>query len=33
MAWSQWHKFYEASIDALPELLFRLFSDLPNYGD
>jgi hypothetical protein len=33
MARSQWHKFYETSIDAPAELLFRLLSDLPNYGD
>jgi uncharacterized protein YndB with AHSA1/START domain len=32
MARSQWHKFYETSIDAPAELLFRLLSDLPNYG-
>ncbi|MGD0702322.1 MAG: SRPBCC family protein [Trebonia sp.] len=32
MARSQWHKFYETSIDAPPELLFRLLSDLPHYG-
>jgi hypothetical protein len=33
MGRSQWHKFYESSIDAPAELLFRLVSDLPNYGD
>lgn len=33
MARSQWHKFYQQSIDAPAELLFRLLSDLPNYGD
>jgi Polyketide cyclase / dehydrase and lipid transport len=33
MARSQWHKFYETSIDAPAELLFRLLSDLANYGD
>jgi hypothetical protein len=33
MASSQWHKFYASTIDASPELLFRLLSDLPNYGD
>jgi hypothetical protein len=33
MARSQWHKFYETSIAAPAELLFRLLSDLPNYGD
>ena len=33
MARSQWHKFYASSIQAPAELLFRLLSDLPNYGD
>jgi hypothetical protein len=33
MASSQWHKFYASTIDASPELLFRLLSDLPNYSD
>ena len=33
MARSQWHKFYASSIKAPAELLFRLLSDLPNYGD
>jgi hypothetical protein len=33
MARSQWHKLYETSIHAPSELLFRLLSDLPNYGD
>jgi hypothetical protein len=33
MARSQWHKLYETSIAAPAELLFRLLSDLPNYGD
>ena len=33
MARSQWHKFYTSSIQAPAELLFRLLSDLPNYGD
>lgn len=33
MARSQWHKFYSAAIGAPPDLLFRLLSDLPNYGD
>jgi len=33
MARSQWHKFYSSSVRAPAELLFRLLSDLPNYGD
>lgn len=33
MARSQWHKFYTSSIQAPAGLLFRLLSDLPNYGD
>jgi hypothetical protein len=33
MARSQWHKFYTASIKAPADVLFRLLSDLPNYGD
>jgi hypothetical protein len=33
MARSQWHKFYETSIAAPADLLFRLLSDLPNYHD
>ena len=33
MARVQWHKFYASSIQAPAELLFRLLSDLPNYGD
>ena len=33
MARSQWHRFYETSSAAPAELLFRLLSDLPNYGD
>lgn len=33
MASSQWHRFYASTIDASPELLFRLLSDMPNYGD
>ena len=33
MARSQWHKFYTSAIQAPAELLFRLLSDLPNYGD
>jgi uncharacterized protein YndB with AHSA1/START domain len=33
MARSQWHKFYETSINAPADLLFRLLSDLPNYRD
>jgi hypothetical protein len=33
VARSQWHKFYRSTIGASPELLFRLLSDLPSYGD
>ena len=33
MATSQWHKFYSSRVAAPPELLFRLLSDMPNYGD
>jgi hypothetical protein len=33
MARSQWHKIYTSSVQAPAELLFRLLSDLPNYGD
>ena len=33
MATSQWHKLYTATVAAPPELLFKLLSDLPNYGD
>jgi hypothetical protein len=33
MARSQWHKFYASSINAPAKLLFRLLSDLPNYGE
>jgi Polyketide cyclase / dehydrase and lipid transport len=33
MARSQWHKFYTSTVAAPAELLFRLLSDLPNYGD
>jgi hypothetical protein len=33
MARSQWHKFYTASVKAPADVLFRLLSDLPNYGD
>lgn len=33
MARSQWHKLYDTTVAAPPELLFRLLSDLPNYGD
>src|SRR5215475_3632538 len=32
MARSQWHKFYTSTVAASAELLFRLLSDLPNYG-
>ena len=30
---SRWHKIYTAQVAAPPELLFKLLSDLPNYGD
>ena len=33
MATSQWHKLYSATVAAPPEPLFKLLSDLPNYGD
>lgn len=33
MSRSQWHKLYTSNVTAPPELLFRLVSDLPNYGD
>ena len=33
MAASQWHKLYSTTVAAPRELLFRLLSDLPNYGD
>lgn len=33
MARSQWHKLYDTTVAAPPELVFRLLSDLPNYGD
>lgn len=33
MARSQWHKFYSAKVDSPPDSLFRLLSDMPNYGD
>jgi uncharacterized protein YndB with AHSA1/START domain len=33
MARFQWHKLYTTTVAAPPELLFRLLSDLPNYGD
>ena len=33
MSRSQWHKLYASSIQAPADLLFRLLSDLPNYGD
>ncbi len=33
MAQCQWHKIYTATVNAPPEQLFRLLSDLPNYGD
>jgi uncharacterized protein YndB with AHSA1/START domain len=33
MAVSHWHKLYTSTVTAPPELLFRLLSDMPNYGD
>jgi len=33
MARFQWHKLYTTTVAAPPELLFRLLSDMPNYGD
>jgi len=33
MARSQWHKLYTTTMAAPPELLFKLLSDMPNYGD
>lgn len=30
---SQWHKLYTAHVAAPPELLFKLLSDMPHYGD
>jgi carbon monoxide dehydrogenase subunit G len=33
MATSHWHKLYSATVAAPPEPLFKLLSDLPNYGD
>jgi hypothetical protein len=33
MARSHWHKIYTTTVAAPPEPLFRLLSDLPNYGD
>ena len=33
MSSSQWHKLYTAQVAASPALLFRLISDMPNYGD
>jgi hypothetical protein len=32
MSSSQWHKFYTSQVSAPPTLLFRLLSDMPNYG-
>lgn len=31
MAHSQWHKFYSAKVNAPPQILFELLSDLPHY--
>jgi len=33
MATCHWHKLYAATVAAPADLLFRLLSDLPNYGD
>ena len=33
MSRSQWHKYYTSSINAPAEVLFRLLTDLPNYGE
>jgi uncharacterized protein YndB with AHSA1/START domain len=30
---SRWHKLYRSTVDAPPEVLFRLLSDMPSYGD
>jgi hypothetical protein len=30
---SQWHRFYASTVDAPATVLFKLLSDLPNYGD
>jgi hypothetical protein len=32
MSHSQWHRFYRSDMSAPPTLLFKLLSDLPNYG-
>jgi hypothetical protein len=32
MSNSQWHKLYVSTVDAPPVVLFKLLSDLPNYG-
>jgi hypothetical protein len=29
---SQWHRFYDAQVDAAPQVLFDLLSDMPRYG-
>jgi uncharacterized protein YndB with AHSA1/START domain len=33
MSKSRWHRIYAAQVAAPPELLFRLLSDMPNYGE
>ena len=33
MAVSQWHRFYTATVDGPPGVLFKLLSDMPNYGE
>lgn len=32
MSVSQWHRLYAATVDAPPAALFKLLSDMPNYG-
>jgi len=31
MSASKWHKLYEVTVEASPEVLFQLLSDMPNY--
>jgi uncharacterized protein YndB with AHSA1/START domain len=33
MSNSQWHKLYASTVAAPPEVLFKLLSDMPNYGE
>jgi hypothetical protein len=30
---SQWHRFYTSKVDAPAAVLFKLLSDMPNYGE